>query len=301
MDVIDAFMHAPSEADRWDDLRILLAVLREGSFTAASATLGVEQSTVSRRIAALEESLGVVLFDRHRTGPRATDAALGLRDRLERIEGEVLGVRDTLEAREPTVRGRVRLALTESLAVHAVIPHLMRPLRDAHPELVVDLVTSERVADLARREADLAIRFFRPTDGDLVTKRVARLRTAVLAHKRYPGVRRKDVTKLDWIVHELPGVDTAEDRFFREHVGVEPALRTTGYLAQVEAVRAGLGVAVLASSLRLFDPELVELRLPVPEGPTLELWLVCPKGLREVPRVAAVWRALEASLPRLEV
>lgn len=301
VDAIHAWMHEKDSALRWDDLKILLAVIREGSFTAASERLGVEQSTVSRRIAALEESLDVVLFDRHRGGPKPTEVALAIRERLERIDAEARGIADALEARELEVRGRVRLALTESLAVHAVIPHLLSSLRSEHPGLAVDLVTSDQVADLTRRDADLAIRFFRPTDGDLVTKRVAQMRTSVLAHRSYEGVGRDDPKRLDWILHELPGIDTPEARFLREVVGVEPAMRTTGYMAQVAAVQAGLGVAVLASSLRILDPGLVELELGLPKGPTLELWLACPKGLRDVPRVAAVWSALERSLPRLEI
>lgn len=289
-------MHAYRDGLRWDDLRVLLAVLREGSFSAAAIALGIEQSTVSRRIAALEETLAQPLFERHRQGPRPTEIADSLRARLERIEGDVRALVDTVEARDPEVRGRVRLALTESLAVHAVIPRFLSPLRAMHPHLDIDLVTGDAAVDLARREADLALRFFRPTGDDLVVKRVALMQTAVLASRKYGGLARTKVTELDWISYELPGIETPENAYLRRHVAVEPILRTNGFMAQVEAVRAGLGVGLLARSLSLIDPELVELDLGLPNGPTLELWLVCPKSLREVPRVDAVWTALENAL-----
>lgn len=298
MDARHAPMHDELEDLRWDDLRVLLSVMREGSFSAAASALGVEQSTVSRRIAALEQALGAPLFDRLRTGPRPTELAASLRPRIERVEAEVRGVLDGVRAQEPAVRGRVRLAITEALAVHVIIPRVLGPLRARHPELEVDLLTSDLAADLGRREADLALRFFRPTDGDLVAKRVAKLRTAVLAHRDYEGVGRP-TEALDFIALELPGIPSREEAFLAEHVRVRPTMRTNGYLAQVEAVRAGLGVALLARSLLALDDRLVELDLGLPEGPALDLWLVCPKSLREVPRVDAVWRALEDTLPAL--
>jgi DNA-binding transcriptional LysR family regulator len=299
LDATHAGMQPPLEDLRWDDLRVLLAVLRAGSFSAAAATLEVEQSTVSRRVAALELALGATLFDRLRTGPRPTELAVALRARLERVEADVHAVLDGVRARDPDVRGRVRLALTESMAVHVVIPRLMGPLRAKHPHLELDLLTSDLAADLGRREADIALRFFRPTDGDLVAKRVAQLRTAVLAHRSYPGIGRAREA-LDVIALELPGIPSREEAFLAEHVRVKPVMRTNGYLAQVEAVRAGLGVALLARSLLALDTNLVALDLGLPEGPSLDVWLVCPKSLRDVPRVDAVWRALEDALPALE-
>ena len=292
-------MHDDLEGLRWDDLRVFLAVLREGSFSSAAVVLGVEQSTVSRRIAALEQVLGAALFDRLRTGPRPTELAASLRVRLERVEAEVRSVLDGVRAREPEVRGRVRLALTESMAVHVVIPRLLGPLRAQHPHLAIDLVTSDLAADLGRREADLALRFFRPTDGDLVAKRIAKLRTAVIARRDYVGIGRPKEA-LDWIALEIPGIPSHEEAFLAEHVRASPSMRMNGYLAQVEAVRAGLGVALLARSLLVFDERLVELELGLPEGPALDLWLTCPKSLRDVPRIDAVWRALESALPALE-
>lgn len=293
-------MHRHPDTTRWDDLRVLLAVLRQGSFSGAAAVLGVEQSTVSRRVAALEAALGGALFDRAPAGPRPTELALELRAHAERVEREVQELLDQASAQQGTVAGRVRLATTESFAVHVLIPRLLEPLRTRHPELRVDLILGERAADLSRREADLALRFFRPSEGDLVVKRVAQIPSAVLGHERYlarfqqqgAGLRSE---QLDWIVLDHPHAMQSATEQLLARAGLTPLLRTNSHLAQVEAVRAGLGVGLLARSLLRLDQGLREVDLGI-SGPTLELWLASPRSLSKLPRVRALWEFLEAEL-----
>jgi DNA-binding transcriptional LysR family regulator len=292
-------MHTPAEAVRWDDLRVLLAVLREGSFSGAAELLRVEQSTVSRRIAALEAALQATLFDRTASGPRPTELAASLRAHAERIELDVLELLDQASAQRGAIAGRVRLALTESFAVHVIIPYMLKELRALYPELHVDLLVGERVADLAQREADLALRFFRPREGDLVTKRVATLETAVIGHHDYLTARTLSPEALDWITLELGHAMAADSAHVSTHVARDPALRTNGHLAQVEAVRAGLGVALLARSVLALDPNLMAIDVGLPQGPPLELWLVAPSSLIRIPRVRAVWDFLDARLSLL--
>lgn len=282
---------------RWDDLRYFLAVWRQGSFTAAATALGVEQSTVSRRIAALEEALGGLLFDRTREGPQPTALAQEVSPLAERTESEARRVHEVSQGKAREVEGVVRLALVESFAVQLLIPELLGDLLLAHPRLRLDLLTSERTAELGSREADLALRFYRPTDGDLVARKLASLPRAVLAHREYIRGRRRQPERLDWIVLALAGAMSEDERYVAEHAGVPPRLRCTGHLAQVEAVNAGLGVAVLTKVLRRYLPALTEVKLPLPEPGPVELWLVAPRALRRVARVAAVWDFLEVRLP----
>lgn len=293
-------MHGLPFPARWDDVRVLLAVLREGSFSGAAQLLSVEQSTVSRRIAALETALGSPLFDRTAAGPRPTELALRLLPQAERMEAELTKLVD-LSAEDGEVRGRVRLALASSFAVQVVVPFLLPELRRLHPHLRVDLVVDERAADLGHREAEIAVRFFRPTQGDNLVKRVARLPTAVLGHERYLRGRTPTLSNLDWIVFDLPGASTPDGDFLAAHApAIEPAMRTNSHLVQVEAVRSGLGVALLVRAICAIDPGLVELSLPLPAGPELSLWLVTPRSLSTVPRVRAVWEFLEERLSGLE-
>ncbi len=300
--MLHAAVHTLPFPARWDDIRVLLTVLREGSFSAAAQTLAIEQSTVSRRIAALESALGAPLFDRAPGGPRPTELAQRLRPAAERMEAALAAMVDTSAAMTERIEGRVRLAATSSFAVHVLVPHVLPELRAAHPALYVDLIVDERAADLGQREAELALRFFRPEDGDLVARKLTTLSTAVLAHERYATALAPSAAELPWITLSLGDLASAEDQlsidgvYLRDHVGVEPALRTNSHLAQIEAVRAGLGVALLARPIRQLAPELIELDLGLPPGPALELWLVTPRPLAQVPRVRAVWDFLVARL-----
>jgi DNA-binding transcriptional LysR family regulator len=262
--------------------------------------LGIEQSTVSRRIAALEAALGGALFDRAAGGPRPTELALELRENAERVEREIQGLLDQASAQGAAIEGRVRLALTESFAVQVVIPHLIAGMRARYPGLCLDLVVSERAADLGQREADLALRFFRPKEGDLVAKRITVMPTVVLAHERYlKGREQLGAESLDWIVLDHEHTVLAELAHLTAHTKISPALRTNGHLAQVEAVRAGLGVALLSQSLTLLDPALKVVNLDLPPAPAVELWLVTPRSLSRVPRVRAVWDYLDERLSEL--
>lgn len=294
--MLDAAMHTLPPPARWDDIRVLLAVLREGSFNGAAQVLEVEQSTVSRRVAALEAALGGSLFDRTAAGPQPTELALRLLPQAERMEAELIGLLDA-SAASGGVEGRVRIAVTSSFAVQVVVPRLLPALQQRHPKLRVDLIAGERAADLGQREADIALRFFRPTSGDNVVKRVARLESAVLAHERYLERRGHTIDALDWIVLEVPGVSTADGEYVAAHAQAEPVLRTNSHVVQVEAVRAGLGVALLARALTQLDRALVEVPLALPPAPHIELWLVMPRSLAVVPRVRAVWDFFEQQLP----
>lgn len=319
--MLHAAVHTLPSPARWDDIRFLLAVLREGSFSGAAGALAVEQSTVSRRIAALESALGAALFDRTAAGPRPTALALQLRPTAERMEAELGELIDASAAHQERIEGRVRLAVTSSFAVQIMVPHVLPALRARYPGLRIDLVADERAADLVQRQADLALRFFRPLDGDLITRRLATLGTAVLAHRDYLGERAARAEELDWIVLDLgvPGAPGASEprpaahtpdaaelqglavdaAYLAVHTRVEPAMKTNSHLVQIEAVRAGLGVALLARIIRRLDPALVELEVGLPPGPDIELWIAAPRGLAQVPKVRAVWEFLVEHLQQL--
>lgn len=277
----------------WADLRLFLEVARAGSFSSAARKLGIEQSTVSRRMATFERTLRVAVFDRLPGGSMLTPLGEQLRRHVESMEaGADQFVREA-SGHEREAEGMVRLALTESIAVHGVIPRVLPALAERHPRVSLHLLTSYEVADLGHREAEIAVRFFRPKSGDLVAARVVTLPTVPIAHRR---LSKKGRDELDWIGVDLGRTPTVEDDYQKRHVKKAPKLIVSSYVAQIEAVRAGLGAAVLPCSALDLDDDLVELDLGLPAGPVLELWLVTPRGLRRVPRIAAVWSALEEHL-----
>ena len=279
---------------------MFLAVLRAGSFSGAAEALGVEQSTVSRRIANLEHELGQPLFDRTPLGPRPSSLAERMREHAERLGTEVQAIADLAAGDAVEVEGRVRLALTESFAAHVFLPQLYGELRCRYPRLELDLLCSTATADLGRREADLAVRFYRPLQGDLITQRVASLKTAVLATRAYVEAHGAEPEALDWIVLDLGERQSADAAYVANHVKRPVSMRTNSHLAQVEAVRAGAGVALLARAHLALDPELTVLSLDLPEGASVDVWLAAPRGLRATPNVNAVWEFLVQSLRSLE-
>jgi DNA-binding transcriptional LysR family regulator len=278
----------------WDDLRLFLEVARRGSFSAAGRHLQVEQSTISRRMAALEQLLAGALFERRPGGSSLTQLGEALRRHAEAMEAELQASVDEASGFEREIEGRVTLALTESVAVHAVIPRVLPALCRAHPKLVVELITSYEVTELGHRQAELALRFFRPRSGDLVAQRIAVMPTALIAHRRF---RRTPLAELPLVDVELARQPSLEARYLRRHLRQAPRIITSSYVSQIEAVRAGLGAALLAKSARELDQSLVELGTrELPASPALELWLVAPRALRNVPRVATLWSALEQGL-----
>jgi DNA-binding transcriptional LysR family regulator len=285
----------------WGDLRVLLAVLRDGSFTAAAKSLGVEQSTVSRRVAALEQALGVALFERTRRAPVPTEAALRLRDAASRVESEFTRFCDEAQGlQSPSVSGRVRVATTDEVAAHVIVPRVLPALRARFPDLCVDLVTGYAAADLVGREADIAVRFFQTARGDLVGRRVARLPTVVLGSRRKAkSLRRTQLEALPWISVELAGLSTPESQWLAARVPRPPIMVCSSYQVQLAAIRAGLGVGVGPRVYADFERDFIALDDPAGALPTLDVYVVARRAIRALPRVAAVFEALSECFAEL--
>ena len=283
---------------RWDDVRVFLALFRERSLAAAAKRLRLDTSTVSRRLGGLEDALACRLFDRTPDGLVATAAAEQLLVAAEETEAGIFNFANAADGFESEVEGLVRIATMPGVAENFAAPFL-HELIERHPRLRVELVVSVHLADLTRREADLALRSIRPATGDFLTQRVARSRWLLMASPERAHVigtlnRWPDVPWIAW-GNDLAHIPAA--RWFSEHVGVEPVLRTSHAGAQLAALESGLGVALCADAYAA-----VRRIVPVTIGPALaadaaawpsdELWLVGHRSLRHVPRVAAVWTFL---------
>lgn len=277
----------------WEALRMFSAVCRAGSFTRAARSLGVEQSTVSRRVAALEVQLGQALVERRARGIVVTPLGQKLDARVRAMHEAAARFGDDLGKAESNVEGEVRLALTDSVAIHLVIPRILERLFTEHPRLRLRLVTSHRAAELGHDEAELALRFFEPKARDLATEKVASLPLAWLGHRRFARAKAADIPL---VAVALADVEAYETTLLERHAKRPVRLTCGGYIEQVEALRAGLGAGLVAERLLDLDANLVPLDLGLPPAPPLELWLVAPRSLRRVPRVDAVWRALQRGL-----
>jgi DNA-binding transcriptional LysR family regulator len=272
----------------WGNLRFFLELARNGSLSLAARRLGVDRSTVARRVAALEEELCVSLFERGPQGWDRTPAGQELAELAGRVEQDVLALARHVDARDRAVEGTVRLTTASHLAAHLFVPGL-RPLRERHPGLVLEIAADQRTFDLTRREADLAVRMGRPRDAGLVMRKLSDVAYGLYASRTYLGGRRAavDLAGDVFLTFDESLASTPQERWLaRVAPERKVAFRSNATAALMAAARLGLGVAVLPRFLAGRDAGLVRLEGPEPVGH--ELWLLVHGDLRRAPRVKAV-------------
>ena len=283
----------------WDDLRFLLALSRAGSLVRAGRELGVDHTTVGRRIEAVEQALGVRLFVRSPSGYGLTSEGLGLLPGVARIEDAVLDLERATIGRNENLTGIVRVTAGESVGSRYLAPRLGQ-LRSAHPGLAIELETGFRALDLVRREADIAIRSFRSTQDGLVVRKAAVMGWSIYCSRAY--AERAGVPTAETLGrHDRIGIDSrsdqlpSEDAWFDRLAGSGAVtFRSNSSACMLGATIAGLGIALLPCFLGDRDPSL--LRIVLPDEPRRGLWLTVHRDLQQSPRVRAVLDVLAAML-----
>lgn len=171
-------------APSWDHYRTLLAVLDAGSLSGGARRLGLSQPTAGRHIEQLEAALGLPLFTRSQAGLRPTELAVGLRPHLEGMAAAAEAASRDAGAQTGAAAGVVRLTASEVMGVE-VLPEILAGFRELHPEVAIELIVSNESQDLLRREADIAVRTFRPTQAALLARRIGAVPVGLYAHRRY--------------------------------------------------------------------------------------------------------------------
>jgi DNA-binding transcriptional LysR family regulator len=286
----------------WDQVRVFLAVARAGQMAGAAGRLGLDVSTVSRRVDRLEADLGVHLFDRTRDGTLLTHAAEALLPAAEEMERALAQFASAADAVETVAEGSVRLTVPPGVADCFVAPALAQ-FHQRFPRVSVEIDASIGYADLTRREADLALRAQRPRSGDLVAVRVVQERSIPMTSPAYAKelgrLRRWSDARWIWWAPDLMHIPTG--RWLSEKLaGVTPVLRTNHFGSQIAAAEAGLGVMLAAApfgNVRSLVPLTVSRTLAADWQalPVEDLWLVGHRALRSVPRIAALWDFLVES------
>ncbi len=284
----------------WDLYHSLLAVLQEGSLSGAARRLGLKQPTIGRHIDTLEKGLGITLFTRSPEGMTPTDAALELRPYAENMASLADAILRNASAPANDIHGTVRVSASDVVGAE-VLPPILTRLHEAHPELSIELVLSNRPDDLLRREADIAIRMFRPVQGALLARRIGDIALGLHARRDYLDRRGRPKTFADLRTHTLIGFDK-ESAFIRSmrDRGLPLkrdmfALRTDSDLAQLAAIRAGYGIGVCQVPLARRSDDLVQVLAKTFAFP-LETWVVMHEDLRNTPRCRAVFDALADGL-----
>lgn len=283
----------------WDDLRHVLAVARRGTLSAAARDLGVNHSTVYRRIRAIEGRLGVRLFERHRDGYTPTAAGEEAMALAERVEGEVDGLSRRLAGRDTRPAGTVRVTTTDTL-MSGVLGPLVRGFRAAHPEIDLEIGAENRVLSLSRRDADIAVRPGTAPPDTLVGRRVARIATAIYGAAGYleSAPPAGDLAAHAWIAPDDSLGHLGAARWLRSTLpAVRPALRANSLLAMTSAAEAGVGLALLPCFLGDASPALRRLGPPL-DALATDLWLLTHRDLREVARIRAFMEFADRELRR---
>jgi DNA-binding transcriptional LysR family regulator len=291
-----------SEPD-WSDLQFFAAVCGAGSVSGAAGRIGVDHSTVLRRIAALERTLGATLFERRAghyvlspAGARLQAGLAGVGERIDAARAQVGG-------REDEVRGEIRLTSTDTL-VHGLLMPMIEAFCTRHPGVRLQVVVNNHFLSLTRREADVAIRGSNRPPENLVGRHVGDIRTAPYASRAYlkSQGRGRPLAALDWVAPDESLAHLEQSKWLARHVAPERVAMTVDSLVgMVHAVEQGVGAAMLLCPLADVRPGLV--RLAEPEAAlNTQLWILTHPDLRQVARIRAfsqfMFEALVAD-PRL--
>ncbi len=283
-------------------IRSFVAVAETGSLSGAARRLKASQPTLGRHVGELERSLGVTLFRRGRTGFELTEAGMSLFERAKAVADAANAfARAALGATE-RVAGTVRITASEIVSAY-VLPPIAARLAVAEPDIEVEIVASNRVENMLRRDADIAVRMVAPAQLDLIARKVADLPLAACAATSYLERRGRPKSPDDLLDHDLVGLDRGSDLIDGfAALGVEIdrhafRLRTDDHVVSWEAVRAGNGIGFAQLSLIHRDPS-VEALLPELKLPILPMWLAMHRDVRTSARIRRVADFLHDELKR---
>ncbi|MDF3882926.1 LysR family transcriptional regulator [Cupriavidus basilensis] len=281
------------------DLDIVLALVRGATLAEAGRRLGLDASTVFRALQRIEKGLGRRLFERSRSGYLATELAQQFAQHAERIEAELEAARAHASVTAGTVSGLVRITTTDTV-LHGMVLPVLAPLGRRHPGLSFELIATNELVSLTRRDADIAVRATRQPPDHLIGKCLGRLRVAVFVSRELaesagvpvpePGapLDAAALSALPWIAPDEAMPDHPSVRWRRKHLPrVTPQYRVNSIAGVVEAVEAGLGAGVVSLMMGRRSGSLVALSGPLDECET-DLWLLTHPESRHLRRIATV-------------
>jgi DNA-binding transcriptional LysR family regulator len=288
----------------WSLVRSFLAVLDHGSLLGAARHLKMSQPTLGRHIAELESQLGVVLFERTGRGLVPTTTALQLAVAARGMEAGALLLERTLSGVQTQTNGTVRITASVPVAV-TLLPPLLATMRQSLPGIAIELVSSNQVSNLLRREADIAVRMVRPDQSSLIARKIGDVSLGAYAHRSYLARRGPLRKATDLLAHELIGSDadtTILQGFQAMGYPVTRdtfALRSDDFIVQWQAVRAGLGIGFCADYMARSDPDVVRVLPDRLKIPPLPMWLAVHREIRTSGRIRAVFDFLAQALPHV--
>lgn len=284
----------------WSLVQSFLAVAETGSLSAGGRRLRLTQPTVGRHVQSLEQDLGVSLFKRQARGMTLTEHGTILLNHAHTMREAAEAFSLHAAGTSSDLRGTVRITASV-FASHHYLPEIIAGLRETNPDVDIELVPSDETENLLFREADIAVRMYRPTQLDMVTQHLGDVQLGLFGAKRYLDRRGRPQKPEDLFDHDIVGYDRNENliRGFRD-AGFEIErdffpVRCDNHTAVWELVRAGCGLGFAPVRAGVLDPNLeyIDLGLQIPR---LEAWLTAHEAIRKNPHVDLVWRALATGM-----
>lgn len=284
----------------WNRARALLATAEEGSYSGAARALGTTQPTIGRQVAALEEELGVTLVQRVGRGLELTEAGLDLIEHVRAMGEAASRVSLAATGRSRSLEGLVRITASESFCAFLLPPALAR-IRELHPRIELELVATDEVRDLRKREADIALRNFRPTDPELTARKVCEHPAWLYGTPAYlerigPLASAADLARADLLLMDRGEGMVAHLRALGvplEADGIPLVVRD--HLVQWALCRAGLGLCFMMQEVGDADPTVVRIPEVLPPLP-VPVWLTTHRAIHTSRRLRAVFDLLAAEL-----
>jgi DNA-binding transcriptional LysR family regulator len=284
----------------WSLVQAFLAVAETGSLSAAAREIGTSQPTLGRQIRTIEAQLGAELFHRQPRGFALTQTGAELVGPAQVMREAVRQITLTAAGQQARLDGTVRITASVATSVEHLPPIIAR-IRKLEPQIAIELVPSDDSRNLLYREADIAVRMYRPTQLDLVTQHIGDIPLGVFAAKSYIAERGMPQSFADLPVHEFVGYDSNTDiitGFKDAGVTVDRdffKVRCDDNIAYWELVRAGCGIGFAQADIGRNDPLIAEIDIGIPL-PTLPVWLTAHEAMRQTPRIRRVWELLEQGL-----
>jgi len=281
----------------WDDLRFVLAVARGGSLGAAARALGVDHSSVYRRLAGLEGRLAVRLFERRRDGYRPTLQGELLADAAKRIETEALAAERRVFGADLALSGTLRVSTSELLGFY-LLPPLLSEFAARQPEVEVELSINNNLVDLTRRDADVLLRAADKAPEHLIGRRISKIASAAYGHRDYLRrmKRGQPLDAYDWLGFDDALAHVPQARWLRDHVaGARIRFRFDMIEALHRAARAGLGIAVLPCFVGDAESDMERLTSPETSG-EFGVWILTHPDLRRSARVRVFMQEFTAMI-----
>ncbi|MDP2518443.1 LysR family transcriptional regulator [Shimia thalassica] len=284
----------------WSLIQVFLAVAQTGSLSAGARRLHSSQPTVGRHIKTLETTLGVELFHRHARGLELTELGQDVFHTARAMQRHMSELTLKAAGAQTSLAGDVRITCSVFMA-HHVVPDILASIRTKEPEIKLDLLATDDTENLLFREADIAIRMYRPKQLDMIAKHLGDITLGLFASESYVARRGLPQTPEDFINHDIVGYDRNDliIRSMTDHGWSVTrdtfCVRCDNQTAYWELVKAGCGIGFCQKHTAMATDGIIDLDLGVPL-PTLPVWLTAHEAMRHTPRISRVWDLLSDGL-----